>query len=419
MNFLNFLFAWRYFKAKKSTQAINIIAWISIVAMTVGTAALLLVLSVFNGFEGLVKSLYSTFYTDLKIFPATGKVLVLTPEQLNKINRIRGIKAFSLVAEEKGILQHAGVDSDSVEFNFQSAVTIKGVDNHYPQVAGVPDAVRRGEFNIGNADTPMIVLGSGVEDALQLRAEQMIYPISMYLPRKNESAYFDPAQHISNAYVYTAGVFEIQQDFDNNYAFTNLAFVQKMLGLKQHEYSGMEIALANPANVDVVQNELQQLLGPRYLIQSRFEQNRGLYAVMQAEKWVIYAVLVLIMIIFSFTIISSLTMLVIEKQKDISVLTALGGHPTFIQKIFLSEGLLIGIIGGTAGIILAVVIAWLQLTYKLIPLQGGSFLIDYFPVELHMADIFLVVLTVLCIAVLAAWIPSRKAARQEFSLRSE
>jgi len=389
--------------------------------MTFGTTALILVLSVFNGFEGLVKSLYSTFYTDLKIFPSKGKVLMLTREQLNKIRNVKGIKDFSLVAEEKGILQHSGLDRDSVEFNFQSAVTIKGVDENYKQVAGVANSIpkNRGEFKTGNEENPFIVLGSGVEDALQLRAEQNIYPIKVYLPKKGISELFDPTQNISAEFVNTSGMFVIQQDFDNNYAITNLDFVKKMLGLQKDEYSGLEIALNNPNDVDEVKNELQKVLDSKYLIQSRYEQNRGLYSVMQTEKWVIYAVLVLIMIIFSFTIVSSLTMLVIEKQKDISVLSALGGNKNFIQKIFLSEGLLIGVIGAVAGMLLALIIAWLQITYKLIPLQGGSFLIDYFPVRLHLPDFFLVAATVLFIAVLASWIPARKAAMQEFSLRSE
>jgi len=130
---LNFLFAWRYFKAKKSTNAINIIAWISIVAMTFGTTALILVLSVFNGFEGMVKSLYTTFYTDLKVFPTQGKVLVLTSEQLKRIRSVAGVANLSLVAEEKGLLQNSGIDHDSTEYNFQRAVTIKGVDENYQE----------------------------------------------------------------------------------------------------------------------------------------------------------------------------------------------------------------------------------------------------------------------------------------------
>ncbi|TMI87812.1 MAG: ABC transporter permease, partial [Bacteroidetes bacterium] len=164
---------------------------------------------------------------------------------------------------------------------------------------------------------------------------------------------------------------------------------------------------------------LQEQLGKNYLVQTRYEQNQGLYSVMTAEKWVVYAVLVLIMCIFSFTIVSSLTMLVLEKQKDISILHALGGNNSFIQRIFLSEGLLIGVFGGIAGIIIALVIAWLQVTYKLIPLQGGSFLIDYYPVKLNWPDFVLVAITVLFIALIASWIPARKAARQEFSLRAE
>lgn len=387
--------------------------------MTFGTAALILVLSVFNGFEGLVKSLYSSFYTDLKIFPASGKVLTLTAEQLNKIRSVNGIKNYSLVAEEKGILQHSGLDNDSAEFNFQRAVTIKGVDENYKNVAGVSKNIVRGEFSTGNDENPFIVLGSGVEDALELRSEQNIYPIKAYLPKKGASELFDPEKNVSADFVNTSGVFVIQQDFDNNYAITNLGFVKKMLGLQKDEYSGLEIVLNNPNDVDEVQTDLKKLLGSNYLIQSRFAQNRGLYSIMRAEKWVIYAVLVLIMIIFSFTIVSALTMLVIEKQKDISVLNAMGGDKNFIQKIFLSEGLLIGSIGGTAGIVLALFIAWLQVTFKMIPLQGGSFLINYFPVELRLPDFFLVAATVLFIALLASWIPARKAAGQQFSLRSE
>ena len=416
---MNFLFAWRYFKAKKSTNAINIIAWISIVAMTFGTTALILVLSVFNGFEGLVKSLYSSFYSDIKIFPDKGKVLTLTEAQLEKIKGINGVKNYSLVAEEKGILQHSGFDSDSTEYNFQRAVTIKGVDDNYKNVAGVANNIVRGEFSTGNFENPFIVLGAGVEDALQLRSEQNIFPIKAYLPKKSEAELFDASKNVSADLVHTSGVFLIQQDFDNNYAITNLDFVKNMLGMKQHEYSAVEIVLTNAGNANEVQENLKNLLGNNYLVQTRYEQNQGLYSIMQTEKWVIYAVLVLIMIIFSFTIVSSLTMLVIEKQKDISVLNALGGDKKFIQKIFLTEGLLIGIIGGGAGMILALVLAGLQINFKLIPLEGGSFLIDYFPVKLRLPDFGLVTVTVLFIALLASWIPARKAAEQAFSLRSE
>jgi lipoprotein-releasing system permease protein len=420
---LNFLFAWRYFKAKKSTNAINIITWISILAMTFGTTALILVLSVFNGFEGMVKSLYTAFYTDIKIFPSQGKVLKLTDEQIKKIRSVGGVKNVSLVAEEKGLLQNSGsyrdLNRDTTEYNFQRAVTIKGVDDNYKEVSGVADNVPRGNFDIGTDEIPSMVLGVGVEDALHIEADKNISPIKVYLPKRDSSVLLDPLSNVSVDHVNTSGVFVIQQEFDFNYAITNLGFVKRLLGFKQDEFTGVELATNPGTDADEVKENLQRLLGKNYLVQTRYEQNRSLYSIMTAEKWFVYAVLVLIMFIFSFTIVSSLTMLVLEKQKDISILHAIGGNNRFIQKIFLSEGLLIGIFGGVAGISLALIIAWLQINYKLIPLQGGSFLIDYYPVKLHWQDFVLVAVTVLLIALLASWIPARKAARQEFSLRAE
>ena len=387
--------------------------------MTFGTTALILVLSVFNGFEGMVKSLYTTFYADLKIFPTHGKVLILTPEQIKQIRGVGGIKALSLVAEEQGLLQNSGFDRDSAEYNFQRTVTIKGVDENFKDVSGVPGSIVRGEFSTGNDETPYMVLGVGVEDALHVEAEKNLSSLMAYLPKRDSAISNDPLQNVSADPVNTSGVFVIQQEFDFNYAITNLGFVKKLLGFGENEYSGAEIAINKESNADDVKESLQKQLGKNYLVQTRYEQNRGLYSIMTAEKWVVYAVLVLIMCIFSFTIVSSLTMLVLEKQKDISILHALGGNNNFIQRIFLSEGLLIGIFGGIAGIVLALVIAWLQVNYKLIPLQGGSFLIDYYPVKLNWPDFVLVAVTVLLIALLASWIPARKAAKQEFSLRSE
>lgn len=386
--------------------------------MTFGTTALILVLSVFNGFEGMVKSLYSDFYTDLKIFPSQGKVLNLTAEQIKKIRGVAGIKNLSLVAEEKGLLQNSGLNRDTTEYNFQRAVTIKGVDENYKDVSGVAENVRRGEFSTGNEETPYIVLGVGVEDALHVEADKFML-IKVYLPKRDSSVLIDPLRNVSVDEVKTSGIFVIQQEFDFNYAITDLGFVKKLLGFNADEYTGVELAINADSDADDVKENLRQLLGKNYLVQTRYEQNRSLYSIMTAEKWFVYAVLVLIMFIFSFTIVSSLTMLVLEKQKDISILHALGGNNNFIQKIFLSEGLLIGIFGGFAGIILALIIAWLQINYKLIPLQGGSFLIDYYPVKLKWADFALVAFTVLFIALLASWIPARKAARQEFSLRAE
>ena len=407
---LHFLFAWRYFKAKKSTNAINIIAWISIAAMVMGTAALILVLSVFNGFEGLVKSLYSSFYPDIKISAAAGKVITVSNDQLRQLKTLPEIKNYSLVEEEKALLQNG---------EYQSVVFLKGVDENYRYVTGVEAHLVKGNYDVGSIDAPLIILGAGVENAVGVQSDRNLLALNIYLPKKGSSELIDPLQNISEDTINTSGTFVIQQDFDNKYAITNLDFVKKMLGLAADEYGGVEIALKDPTDADDVKPGLQKIFGSNYKVQTRYEQNQGLYSIMRAEKWVIYAVLVLLMLVFSFTVISSLTMLVIEKEKDISVLNALGSNRNFIQKIFLSEGLLLGVIGGVLGMVLALLLAWLQVNFKLIPLQGGSFLIDYFPVKLKIGDFLLVSATVVIIALLAAWVPSRKAALNEFSLRSE
>ena len=407
---LYFLFAWRYFKAKKSTNAINIISWISITAIIIGTAALILVLSVFNGFEGLVKSLYSTFYPDIKISSSSGKVITLTNEQLQKLKGLSSIKNYALVTEEKALLQNG---------DYQSVVYLKGVDDNYRYVSGVEDHVVKGEYNIGTGESPLLILGAGVENAVGVQSDRNLAALKIYLPRKTSSELLDPLNDISVDTINTSGAFIIQQEFDNKYAITHIDFVKKMLGLGADQYGGIEIALKDAAAADEVKIELQKMFNSQYKIQTRYEQNQSLYSVMSAERWVIYAILSLILVVAAFNMIGALTMLVLEKEKDISVLHALGSNRSFIQKIFLSEGLLLAVIGGTLGMIIALVLASLQINFKLIPLEGGSFLIDYFPVRLRLRDFLLVGTTILVIALLASWLPSRKAAQNEFSLRSE
>ena len=407
---MNFLFAWRYFKAKKSTNAINIIAWTSVGAIVIGTTALILVLSVFNGFEGLVKSLYSSFYTDLKISPASGKSITITAEQLQRLKSINGIKNYSLVVEEKALIQNG---------EYQSVMYLKGVDENYRYVTGVADHIVKGEYDLGTEEAPKLILGVGVEGALGIQADKNIFVLKIYLPRKSNAEQIDPLNDISNDSIRTSSAFMIQQDFDNKYGITNIAFAKKALKIDANEYSGVEISLTDPTQADKLKIEAEKIFGKNYHVQTIYQQNQSLYAVMNMERWIIYGVLCLILVVAAFNMIGALTMLVLEKQKDISVLHALGANKNFIQKIFLSEGLLLALIGTIAGMLLALVIALLQINFHLIPLQGGSFLIDYFPVKLRLVDFLLVTVTVFIIALFASWLPSRKAAAQDFSLRSE
>ncbi|MBC7887225.1 MAG: ABC transporter permease [Ferruginibacter sp.] len=403
-------FAWRYFKAKKSAHAINIIAWVTMGVIAFATACQLLVLSVFNGFEGLVTSLYSSFYTDIKIIPAKGKTFFLTAAQINLLKQQTGVKAVSLIAEEKALLQNE---------EMQTIVYLKGVDENYRLVSGVANKTVEGEFNTGDADDPGLILGSGIQNAAAVNVDGGIAAsiLTLVLPKKGKVSVSDPLQSLSEGNVKATGVFSIQQDFDNKYAITNIDFVKQQMGFAAGEYSAAEIKLEEGAGLSKIQQELAQQLGNTYKVQTKYEQNTSLYNTMKLEKWAIYAVLTLILFIAAFNMISALTMLVLEKQKDISVLQSMGADKNMILKIFLGEGLLLAGIGAITGICLALTVCLIQVKFHLIKLQGGSFLIDYFPVKLQVADFMLVVSTVALIAFLAAWFPARKAADQPIELR--
>jgi lipoprotein-releasing system permease protein len=403
-------FAWRYFKAKKSANAINIIAWVTVGVIAFATCCQILVLSVFNGFEGLVKSLYASFYTDIKILPDKGKTFFITPTLLTQIKQQPFVQNFSLIAEEKALLQNGD--------GAQTVVYLKGVDDNYPDVSGVPAKTSKGKFATGTVDEPGLILGAGIQYAVGVSLNPAFESekLTVILPKKYSSG-SDPLQSLSEGNVLPTGIFTIQQDFDNKYAITNIDFVRQQMGLAENEYSAVELKLKDKTNVADAKEKLSALVGNGYKVQTLYQQNMSLYNTMKMEKWIIYAVFTLILIVSAFTMISALTMLVLEKQKDISVLQSMGASQTSILKIFLSEGLLLGAIGAASGIAMAVIICLLQLKFKIIKLGGGSFLIDYFPVQLLVTDFLLVTATAAFIAFVASWFPARKAAGQVFELR--
>lgn len=403
-------FAWRYFKAKKSANAINIIAWVTTGVIAFATACQILVLSVFNGFEDLVKSLYSSFYTDIKVIPEQGKTFVLTPGQIKSIQSITGIQAVSFIAEEKALLQND---------DQQTVIYLKGVDSNYDKVSGVPDKIIAGKFEPGTAAEPGLIVGFGVQNAASISVNDKLAPsiVTLILPKKGKVSVSDPMQSLSEGNAKATGVFLIQQDFDNKYALTNIDFVRQQMGFGDDEYSACEIRLNNPEETAIIQQQLGKLLGKQFKVQSKYEQNASLYNTMRMEKWAIYALFSLILFVSAFTMIGSLTMLVLEKQKDISILQGMGATTKMILKIFLSEGLLLGALGSVIGIVLALVICFLQVKFHLIKLAGGSFLIDYFPVKLQLTDFIMVTATAGFIAFFASWFPARKAAAQKIELR--
>jgi lipoprotein-releasing system permease protein len=401
---MNLLFAWRYFRSKKTTNAINIIAWIAITAIAVGTASLIIILSVFNGFEDLVKGLYGDFYPAYKVVPLKGKTIQINPAQSKQLKAIKDIKAFSFVAEEKALLTGA----------YQTIVTIKGVEQNYNQVNPIQKYIRRGSFELGDVNIPGIVMGGGIENAAGINTEKVLEAATLFFPNRNGNLL--TGDGLNSFSVIPSGAFIVQQEFDTKYAFTNLAFVQYMLGLKANEYSSIEVN-AKEGNNNLVK-QLQTILGNQVQIQTRYQQNAALYSVMQLEKWVIYGILSLILVVAAFNMIGALSMLVLEKQKDIAVLRALGASGNRIRTIFLLEGLLLAAIGAGAGILLGGGICWVQEKFHLIKLGGSTFIIDYYPVKTLPLDFVLVLLTVTAISFTAAWVTAQKTSAQPFELRT-
>lgn len=402
-------FAWRYFKAKKSTNAINIISWVTAGVIAFSTLCQVLVLSVFNGFEDLVKSLYSNFYADVKVMPSMGKTITLTSSQLKEINAMPGVRGSSTDVEEKALLQNQ---------DQQTVVLLKGVDSDYYKVSGVPQKMYHGHFNTGTTDAPQLVLGAGIESAIGIQADRNLTPITVFLPKKTNEENSNPLSALSVGNANSSGSFAIQQEFDNKYVITNLAFMKQQMNYQPDEYSALEIALINPDKAETFKKSLQNALGNKYKVLTKYQQNTSLYNSMRLEKWFIYAVLTLILIIAAFNMIGALTMLVLEKRKDISVLQSMGADRSLIKNIFLSEGVLLAIVGASTGIILALIIAFLQIKFHLIKLVGNSFLIDYFPVKLVITDFILVIFTSFIIAFIASWFPAQKASQQMFNLKA-
>jgi len=402
-------FAWRYFKAKKSANAINIISWITTGVIAFATCCQILVLSVYNGFEDLVKSLYSSFYSEMKIIPASGKTITLDSALIYKINNNAFVETVSYNIEEKALLKNG---------DFQSIVKIKGVDEHYKNLVNISEKIIQGKFQLGNIDTPKIVVGYGVQQAAGIILNEAFGPenLTIILPKSN-AVNSDPLSNLSEGVIQASGVFSIQQEFDNSYALTNIDFLRQQTGMSENTFSAIEIQLKKNIDNKKAFGYFKNITGNKMIVQNRFEQNASLYQTMAIEKWAIYAVLTLILIIAAFNMISALTMLVLEKKQDISILQSMGASSTQIKKIFLSEGFLLGIIGTSIGVGSAILICLLQIKFELIKIQGGSFLIDYFPVKMLLTDFFMVIGVAFIIVFIASWLPAHKASKQPLSLK--
>ena len=399
-----FRIAWRYIWGSRSAQAVQIISWVSVLAMTVGSAALSLVLSVFNGFEHFIKQLYSDYYPEIRINATAGRTFSDDSVLQVMLRRTPEIRAVSRTLEEKVLFSFDGS---------QVIATLKGVDEKYPEVCAIRDHMQYGDYALHDdaALTPA-VLGIGLANRLGT-SNAVVLPLTAYSFRPSGPTAMDLAQAYNSSYFAVEGLFGLQEEIDNQLALTNLKAVQDLSG-REGEVSALEIALQHGANAKAVLRDLEPLLKKHNLKgQTRYEQNRTLYFILRSERWAVYAILTLMMAIASFNIVGSLSMLVIDKQRDIAILKAMGLQEAGLQRVFLYVGVLLALIGGAFGTLLAVAIALGQQYFGWVKLGGsGDFLMEAYPVRLQPLDFVLVLITVTCIAALASWVPARRAARR-------
>lgn len=407
---LSLLFARRYLFAKRSTNAINIITGISVVGVAIGTAALILVLSVFNGFEDLLSNLFGYFNPEVKVIPAKGKTFQPDSLALLDIRQLPEVAVLSETLEEIAVFEYDGSQVSGI---------LKGVDETYPRVNDIDSTLREGEFRLQGGDRNFAVLGAGMRNKLSVNINNPLASLTIYMATDGSSSdELLPGKPFKSRIAYPAGTFAIQQEFDSEYVLTNLEFVRELLGASPRTVSALEIRCKPGANVSAVKKELRRLLGDSVVIKDRYEQNEAFFKVMRLEKWMGYAITSLMLILMAFNLVGALWMIVLDKQKDISVLKSMGADDRTVHRIFLSEGLLLTLLGLISGVVLAIVLYAVQKTWGIVTIPQG-FLVESYPIAMRAADFIPVTLTVVGIGLLASLAPAARAVRVPSFLREE
>ena len=396
MNFPLYI-ARRYLVSKKTHNIINIISVISIAGVMICTTALIIVLSVFSGFERLVISLFNAFNPDVSITLKEGKTFDSNMLPEDKMRKIPGVLYLAEVIEENALIKYK---------DKQYIATIKGVGEDYAKMCGLDTMMSEGKFILQDGDRNFAVMGYGVAYYLGANLEDYVNPISIYVPRRNASFSGGFSDAFNNEVIFPSGFFSVQQDFDIKYVILPLRFVKKLLEYDK-QITGLEIGITKGADVERIQEQLTKLTGDKFNVKNRYQQQALLYKIMKSEKWAIFLILTFILIIATFNVIGSLSMLILDKKRDIAILQCLGASQSKVMRIFMTEGFLVSFIGAAGGLILGGVTCLLQQKFGFVKLgsANSTFVVSAYPVHIQVQDFIFVFLTVLVIGIIATWYP--------------
>ena len=406
MNF-PFYIARRYLFSKKSTHAINVISGISVVGVAVASMALVVTLSVFNGFHDMVASLFTQMDPQLKITPVKGKTAPADDPVLTRIRRLPQVEVATECLEDQAL---------AVYLDRQLMVKVKGVQDNFDSLTHIREILEGdGQYELHAADMHYGIPGLGVAYLLGMGYTYQ-QPLKIYAPkREGQLDMSNPTEGFVEDELFSPGVvfFLKQGKYDKNYILTSLEFTRRLFA-QDGMLSSLEIRLKPGSDFEAVKAEMQQIAGDRFLVRDRYEQQDDTFRIMKIEKLIAYIFLTFILMIACFNIIGSLSMLIIDKKADVVTLRNLGASDRQITRIFLFEGRMISVIGAVIGIAFGLLLCWIQQQYGLVRLGSteGSFIVDAYPVSVHPWDVVLIFITVLLIGFLAVWYPVRYFSRR-------
>lgn len=378
---------------------VNIITKISIFGVAGMTAALIIILSVFNGFDMVVRGLMNQVDPDLKIESIRGKTFLIDSSQKKQIIALDGVRHFVENIEETALFQYE---------KHQNISVLKGVDSNYVACNGVAENTFVGSFMLNDDNNqPMCVIGSDIAGKLQVMVNGFHY-LQIYVPIRNERISLVPEEAFHRSMAMPSGIFHIHQDYDSKFVYVPINFARELLNYAPNEVSSIEIYCNDNAQQDNIASKIRTILGDNFTVKDRYQQQDLLYKIMKSEKLSIFVMLMFIFIIASFNIIGALTMLIIDKKGDIETLSHLGADNNFIRKIFVNTGRLITIIGSGSGMIFGIVLCMIQKHFGVIEFPEGSFIIDSYPVDIRYWDIAVSLAAVILIGFVASIIPARR-----------
>lgn len=397
---LPFYIARRYLFSKKSQNAINIISMICVCGVVVATIAVVCALSVFNGFNDLVASMFSSLDPELKISPRTGKVFDPTTDRFQKIKELPDIAYFGEVLQDNALIRY---------HDRQDVAIVKGVDNNFENLTQIDSILVDGSFILSDEVADYATLGIGLSSKLGAKPG-FASPLEIYIPKRNEKVNMaNPASSFNTGYAYIGSVFMMnQQVYDERYMILPISLVRELFNYDK-EVTSIELKLTDGADISSVKKQIETMLGDRFIVQDRYEQQEASFKMMQVEKWMTFLILSFILTIALFNVVGSLSMLMIEKKEDVRTLRNMGADDRLIRRIFLFEGWMISGFGALIGIVVGLVLCLLQQYYGFIKLgqTAGAFIIDAYPVRVVFTDLLVAFVTVAAIGLMAAWYPVR------------